>query len=57
MFGKFQKGGNGYDESGICKMEKQRPNPETNFNKSFEEFGGYVEKIEIGKGYYEGLRH
>ncbi len=40
-----------------AEWKKQRPDPETNFNKSFEYFGGYVEEIEIGKGYYEGLRH
>lgn len=40
-----------------AEWKKQQPDPETNLNKSFEYFGGYVEEIEIGKCYYEGLKH
>ena len=28
----------------------------TNFETSYEYYGGWVEQVEIGKGYYEGLR-
>jgi hypothetical protein len=39
------------------KWKKQYPDNSTTFEKSFEYYGGYAEEIEIGKGYYENLRH
>lgn len=30
-----------------------RPNPETNFDSAFEDWGGRVEKVEFGKTYYD----
>ena len=35
-----------YDEWKVA-----RPNPDTNFEKSFEDWGGRVEKVELGKAY------
>lgn len=32
------------------------PDPETNFRKSFDYWGGYVVQVELDKGYHEGLR-
>lgn len=38
------------------EWKKQRPDPSTNFKKSFEYFGGSVQEIEIGKVYFEDFR-
>lgn len=35
--------------------KKHRPNPETNFNSSFEDWGGYITKVELDKGYNDNF--
>lgn len=39
-----------YDEWKVA-----RPDPTTNFDKSFDYWGGYVTEVELGKGYYDGF--
>jgi predicted RNase H-like HicB family nuclease len=41
----------GYDE-----WKKSCPDEETNFRDSFENYGGYVRLVEIGKAYSDSLR-
>jgi hypothetical protein len=38
------------------RWKEQAPDEETNFYTSFEYYGGTVYKVELGKGYSEGLR-
>ena len=38
------------------EWKKNLPDPETNFSNSFDQYGGYVIQIEIGKAYDGGLR-
>jgi hypothetical protein len=38
------------------RWKKHHPDADTNFKTSFERFGGWVDEVEIGKGYHEGLR-
>ena len=38
----------GYDE-----FKKGYPDPTTNFKKSYEYWGGYCKKVEMGKAYYD----
>jgi hypothetical protein len=38
------------------EWKEHLPDPETNFSKSFDYYGGYVIQIEIGKAYDGGLR-
>lgn len=33
--------------------KKVRPNPDTNFETSFEEWGGRIEEVVLGKTYYD----
>lgn len=32
-----------------------RPDPSTNFDKSFDYYGGYVVRVELDKGYHAGF--
>jgi len=38
------------------RWKRHRQDADTNFKTSFERFGGWVDEVEIGKGYHEGLR-
>jgi hypothetical protein len=33
-----------------------RPDPSTDFKTSFARFGGYIQRVEIGKAYHDGFR-
>jgi CO dehydrogenase/acetyl-CoA synthase delta subunit len=35
--------------------KKARPNPETNFDKSFDAYAGRVIEVELGKAYYDNF--
>jgi len=38
------------------RLKMDCPDEEGSFNRSFEYYGGWVDNIEIGKGYNQGLR-
>jgi hypothetical protein len=38
-----------------AEWKKSRPDPSTNFDKSFAYYGGSVREVELGKGYHAGF--
>lgn len=38
------------------RWKKIQPDDDTSFNTSFDYYGGWIDEIEIGKGYHENLR-
>lgn len=37
------------------EWKKHRPDPRTNFKTSFDNFGGFIKEVELGKKYYDNF--
>ena len=37
------------------QWKKHRPNPETNFKQAFEDWGGYLTRVDLDKGYADNF--
>jgi CO dehydrogenase/acetyl-CoA synthase delta subunit len=38
-----------------AEWKESRPDPSTNFDKSFAYYGGYITEVELGKSYHDGF--